>query len=219
MIRFIRHQLVRFLALLVGLEAVVVMIGWVFGIDSLTRLIPFGINMKFMTAFLFFMSAMGLYFISYAMHGDRDTSQIVLPGIVLTIFTVTVTLFASRLLGTPTGIEQIFVPQPNPIDLSADFSVFGWPSFLTLIGFTLFGLAGTISLFPSQLSRKIVSYIGICTVFIGSMAIIGYVCDVPALYYDFNSSAVPMAFNTAILFALLGAGLLVAYQDTAANEN
>ncbi|MFZ2167670.1 MAG: hypothetical protein WAV50_02235 [Minisyncoccia bacterium] len=219
MIKIIRHRLVRFLAICIGLEAVVVMTGWFFGIDQLTRLSSSGINMKFLTAFLFLFSAIGLYFISKAMRGERDILQTVLPPIVLSILTITVTLFVSRLLGTPTGIEQVFIPQPNPIDLTIDTSIQGWPSFFTLVCFILFGFAGVASLFVSRLGRAVVLFAGASIFFVGFVAVIGYVFQLHQLYYDFSGSAVPMAFNTALLFVLLGSGLCVVYQDTAQNEN
>lgn len=215
MIKIMRHRFVRLLAICIGLEASVVMIGWMFDIEVLKRLLSFGVDMKFLTALLFLLSAIGLYFISNAMRGERNIFQTVLPPIVLSILTITVTLFVSRLLSTPTGIEQIFIPQPNPIDLTIDTSTQGWPSFSTLVCFILFGFAGVASLFVSRLGRTVVLFAGIGIFFVGFVAIIGYVFQLHQLYYDFSGSAVPMAFNTALLFVLLGSGLFVVYQDTA----
>lgn len=217
MIRIIRHRLVELLASIIGLEALLVMAGWIFGIDQLMRFTSFGTNMKFMSAFLFFVSAMGLYFISRAMRGNRDVSQTALPGIVLTIFITTAILFASRLLGVSTGIERLFVTQPNPIDLTVGVSVNGLPSLSVCIGFILFGFAGVAALFPSRIGRMAISYLGILIFILGFVAIVGYVFQLPVLYYE-SSSSISMAFNTALLFVLLGTGLRIACRDTASNE-
>lgn len=210
-----RFVTVEFVAALVGTGALVVMIGWIFKTESLTRLfLPGQQNMKFVTAFLFLVSALGLYLISRAMRGNEDLPQVILPGVMLTVFVITISLYAGRLLNAPTGIEQLFVRMENPVDLSAALSTYGWPSLLSVFNFILFGFAGAISLFPDARSRRWLRYIGSLISAVGAVAVAGYVFRLPVLYYaTLGSPPIPMALVSALAFVLLGLGLVMAGRE------
>lgn len=207
MIRFFRHRAARILAGIIGIEALVVMAGWILGIDLLTRIAPFGINMKFVTAFLFLFGALELYFVSRAVQDEDDVALVLLPGISLAISLVTIALLVGRLFGTSTGIENLFVENLDPANFSGTALTGGWPSFPTLINFILLGLAGLASLFPGFFREKLLIYLGCFISLSGLIAIVGYLCNVPVLYYELSISTIPMALNTALCFALLGFGL------------
>ena len=44
---------------------------------------------------------------------------------------------------------------------------------------------------------------------LGLLSIFGYVTNIPQLYYAWEDLSTAMAFHTSILFALLGAGLII----------
>ena len=207
-----RHRIARLLAGIVGAEALVVMIGWVFGLDQLTRIVPVGINMKFITALLFLLSAVGLYLMSRVIRDGNELALVMLPGIALVIFLVTTTLLVGRLLGTPTGIENLFLNIAGPVDFSGAPSKEGWPSLFTLINFMLIGLVGVASLFPGFLRERFLTYLGYFIAAIGLVAVVGYTFGLPVLYYGISASMVPMALNTAVCFILLGFGLTQIYK-------
>lgn len=206
MLRITRHQIGRWAALLIALEAVVVMAGWIFGFEPLTRIAPVGINMKFLSAFLFLLSAFGLHLISRAIQDEDALALVLLPGISLAIFLVTATLIVSRLYGTATGVEDLFLRHSDPIDYSNIISIHGWPSMSTLVNFFLFGLVSIAALFPGALRKRIIVCSGYFIGLVGLVAAAGYLFGLPLLYFELDSS-VPMALNTALSFILLGFGL------------
>ncbi|MFA6502747.1 MAG: hypothetical protein WCT45_00630 [Candidatus Paceibacterota bacterium] len=208
MIYLIRHRTARFLAYLIGAEALVVMAGWIFTIDWMTRLVPVGRQMQFITAFLFLLSAFGLYFMSRAIQDDDKSAQLGLPGISITILLLSVTLFVGRMLGTPTGIEDLFLDRSNPVLLSLVFSTTGWPSFPTLLNFSLVGVVGVVALFPGRLRDRSLSYVGGFIVLVGVVASAGYLFSQPMLYYEFTVATPPMSLTGALLSILLGFGLM-----------
>ncbi len=206
-------KIAKLLALIIGIEACIVMIGWVFGIDALTRILPNGINMKFITAFTFFLSAIGLYYLNRRKEKNCEQSQVVLPGIALLIFLIMSALLASGLSGGQTGLESFLTHTNNPLTFGS-----GLPSIPTTINFILFGLVCVFSLFPDNGVYKRLSFFGYVILIIGIIAVIGYILNLPVLYYEFTISTVPMAFNTALTFILLGAGMLFINQAKTQNE-
>ena len=208
MIRLSHYQVTNLIAGIIGVEALVVMAGWIFGIDQLTHIAPIGGNMQFITAFLFLLSALGLFCISRVIQYEGEVARLLLPGIFLTIFLVTVTLLVGRMLGTPTGIEDLFLERLSPVYPLGSLQTAGWPSFPAMLNFILFGLAGIASLFPRSFRDRLFKYLGTIILSFGLIALIGYACNIPVLYYEWNVSAAPMALNCAVSFFLLGFGLM-----------
>lgn len=189
-------------------ESAAVMTGWILGIDWLTRLVPGGMNMKFITAFLFFISGWGLFYVS---KGIGEVAQVLLPGTALIIILISAILLSGSLSSNQTGLEHLFVQS----QYSASSLGSGSPSVFTIICFILFGLAGVFFLFPG--GRDLRKFFGYPIVIIGLAAVLGHLIQIPALYYKFNDSTVPMAVNSAIAFVLLGAGLII--NDLGKNSN
>ena len=199
------YRIITALAIIVGVEACRVILGWVFGIDWLTRITPAGINMKFPTAVSFLMSAVGLYYISRTAKDDHGTAQIVLPGIALLIFSIMSALFVSAVFGVKAGLDSPFTKEASSIYAAGA----GMPALPTMINFVLFGFACIFSLFPGGTQRRSILIAGCIIFLIGLIGMAGYILQVPRLYYELGGPFVPIAFNTAILFVLLGAGLSI----------
>jgi len=198
------RKIVTILSLVIGGEAFIVMMGWIFHIHPLTRFLANGINMKFPTAFLFLVSAVGLYFIGKEKYEDNEWAHLILPGISLFIFLISFALLGAGIFNATTGIEFLYVETgASPLDFGS-----GWPSFPTLINFILFGIVSLFALFFDTGFAK-VQFFGYVISLVGLLAILGYLLRVPALYYQFNATAIPMASNTSLLFVLLGIGLVL----------
>jgi hypothetical protein len=191
------------------------MIGWIFKIDFLTRISSNGINMKFPTALMFFFSSVGLYLIFKMVRESYEFSAIILPGIALLLFLVmgvillanftnTETGLMASLTGTQTGIENLFVIRGDPVYGAGS----GDPSILTILNFILFGCACLGALFDFVYKKKIFKIIGLFIVIISLISIIGYLFSLPILYFEINGLT-PIAFNTALMFFLLGCGLII----------
>ena len=193
---------------MIGVYALLVMGGWVFDIHELTRISSIGVSMRFITAVLFFFSTIGLYSISRAITYRDEVALLALAGVSMVILFMVTALFAGRSLGMPTGIESLFLHPHSSVDLSVSMSMQGRPSIVTLTSFALFGLVCIAALFLGDLTKKLIAYAGRIILSIGVIALAGYALNLPVLYYGTDLFAVPMALNTAVLFSLLGFGLM-----------
>lgn len=198
----------RVLAGIIGAYALIVIVGWIFDMEWLTGVFSIGIPMKFITAVLFFFAALGLYCVSRVIERGDEVAFVALPGISIAVFLVVIALFVGRALGTPTGIEDLFLHIPDPVDFSGSLLVTGRPSALTLVNFFLFGSVCVAVLFPGTLRKRLAVYVGHFIFVVGIVALVGYAFGIPALYYEASFSVVPMALNTALCFVLLGVGLV-----------
>lgn len=208
MIHLIRHRTARFLAGIIGVEALVVMTGWIFSIEWMTRIVPAGRPMQFITSVLFLLGASGLYYMSRSIQDDDEMARLVLPGISITILLVSTTLFVGRVLGTPTGIEDLFLERPGFELLTYASSTVGWPSLPSLLIFSLVGIIGVISLFSGRLRDRTILGVGGFIILTGLIASVGYLFSQPLLYYAFTASTPPMSLTSALFFLLLGFGLI-----------
>lgn len=173
-------------------------------IDALTRILPDQINMKFATAFAFFLSSIALLFIDWEIKGEREISQIVLPATTISLLLIMTALLVVRILGVHTGVEDLFVHSD-----SVKTVLPGMPAIPTMINFILFGVASILVLFESSRTKQQLSYLAIPIILIGLVACIGYLLQIPFLYYQISEASNAMAPNTAIMIVLLGLGLIL----------
>ena len=194
------QKIIIFLSALIIFNALVVITGWVFGIDRLTRFLPNQINMKFATSICFLLCGIALPFISQAVREKKEAARLILPGITMFILLIMATLLAANLLRVQTGIEGLFVK-----DLGNSQTVIpGAPAVPTMICFILFGAASMVSLFSHRNLNKLIRGFGISILLIGLVAVLGYLFNLPFLFYKFTQTTTAMALNTGVLFLLIG---------------
>jgi hypothetical protein len=70
----------------------------------------------------------------------------------------------------------------------------------------LISLVSSLSLFGRGRSVRFINILGAAVAAVGGVAVVGYLFDIPALYYNISEISTAMALNTAILFVLLGSG-------------
>jgi hypothetical protein len=198
-------KVTKILSLAVSLAGLVVMLGWIFDIPVLKSIRPNWISMKFDTAFCFLLSGISLYLIVRYQEGERDLAQIGLCITSLIIVLLMGVLFFSALLGVHTGAENLFLKE---IKVAEKTVIPGRPSLPTMVNFLLVALAGIFAILGVRPLRVILKNIGFVIAAIGSLAIIGYMINMPVLYYYIEGVNSAIAAHAAVLFILLGAGLL-----------
>ena len=193
------------LGIAVSIIGASVMVGWVTDITLLKSILPIWVTMKFSTALSFFLSGITLICINTSTLKGKVYTQIVLPITTLTILLLMTTLLASVFLGMRTGIEDLFVSETEGAIKS---TTPGRPSVGTMINFILIGVAGILTMLNIQTLRAALFFIGTVVGFLGAVAIVGYLIKVPPFYYAIEGFSSAMAFHTAILFVMMGAGLV-----------
>ena len=197
-------RFVKALSLFVAAAGLAVMAGWLFDISVLKSLTPAWVSMKFTTAVAFAASGVSLFFIVRMMEGEFDMAQVVLSLTSLTIALLMGVVFCSAVFGIPTGIENLFVKETGEVRSVVP----GRPSVPTMINFLLMALAAMLTLrHPARLLQKL-KIIGIILCLTGALAAAGYVFNLPLLYYYITGVNSAMALHTALLFVMLGTGLV-----------
>jgi hypothetical protein len=200
-----KRQIAKVLSLIVSIAAISVIIGWIFDISALKSIWPTWVSMKVDTAIAFLLSAITFYFIVRAVEGEFDKAQVALSVTCLTIILLMGILFFSALLKIHTGVEDLFVAE---LAGTAKTVTPGRPSVPTMINFMLIGFAGILTMSnPPKLQSKL-KIIGLTVAAIGALAVVGYILNAPLLYYYIEGVSSAMAYHTAVLFVLLGIGLL-----------
>jgi len=198
------NRFVKALSLFVTAAGLTVIAGWIFDIEVLKSLSPAWVSMKFSTAVAFAASGVSLFYIVRTLEGEFDNAQIVLSLASLTITLLMGLLFFSAIFGIPTGIESLFIKEANDVKSVAP----GRPSVPTMINFLLMALAAILTLqHPARLLQKL-KIIGILLGLTGALAAAGYLFNAPLLYYYIEGVNSAMALHTALLFVILGTGLL-----------
>jgi hypothetical protein len=191
------------------------MFGWIFDIDPLTRIFPDQIAMQFVTAFSFFLCSISLRNIDYALKGESEGSLLILPATTMITLLITMTVLAAGIFEVHTGITDLFISGNSPLINTVP----GMPAIPTLISFTLFCIASLFVIYGSSNLKQKIIYLGIPIILIGLIAIFGYILKMPTLYYNYSAGASPIALNTAVVFVLLGSGLMLSGNNQKNNEN
>lgn len=214
--RFDNKTLARILAGIVTLGGIIVMFGWFLDIPILTSILPQWVTMKFSTALSFFLSGITLYFIVEVIEGKEELPETVISVTVLLILALMASLLASVLVGVKSGIEDLFVKEAAD---AVRTTTPGRPSVGTMASFILMATAGILSITNSENIQKYSKRIGITIGILAIIALIGYMFNVPLLYYTVEGWSTAMAIHTALFFLLLGIGLtLLGIKDIFVNH-
>ncbi|MHB8881073.1 MAG: hypothetical protein ACYC69_06115 [Thermodesulfovibrionales bacterium] len=199
-----KRRSVKILSLIVSLTGMLVIAGWIFDISSLKSISPAWVTMKLSAAFAFLLSGIILYFIVRAIEGEFDKAQVALSITSLLIILLMGTMFLSAFLKIHTGVDDLFIKEPDGAVMTTNP---GRPSVPTMLNFIFVASAGILTILnPHNLPSKLRT-IGLTIATIGAVAVAGFVINAPLLYYFIEGINSAMAIHTAILFVLLGMGL------------
>jgi hypothetical protein len=197
--------IVKILAIIVILTSLLIMAGWIFGIPILKSLSPNWVSMKFLTAVCFLFSGAILMLFSYS---ERKTSfsETLLCFFSFAILLIMSLLIISFIFKISIGVEELFVKE----EYSAVKSLTpGMPSFPTMMNFILISLTGVLGIFIPLKIKKVQIINGVIIGLIGAVAVLGYILNIPILYYFIEKVNTGMAFHTAILFVVIGTGFFL----------
>ncbi len=191
--------------MVVGLSGILVMIGWICDIGFLKCIHHSWSSMKFDTAFCFLLSGIMLFYITRAQEGEFDKAQVVISITSLILVLIMGVLFFSSIFRIQTGAEHLFITEaPGGVKTVIP----GRPSVPTIINFLLIAVSGMLTILHVGKVRTAMIVAGLFITSAGLLAIAGYIIDFPLLYYYIEGVNSAMAFHTAILFILLGVGLI-----------
>ncbi|MDZ4163558.1 MAG: ATP-binding protein [Smithellaceae bacterium] len=195
------------ISLLVIAAGTAVMVGWVFDIPLLKSISPAWVSMKFTTALSFFLSGALLFLLINIRREESEIVRLFLQAVVFIICLIMTTHLVSLFLGAPLGVEAMFIEEKG----KAWYTVTpGQPCLLTIVNFILVALAGIGAILNLSRLPGYLRWIGGMVSAVGATALLGYLTGLPWLYFFIPGFSNAMAIHTAILFAVLGAGLVFA---------
>jgi len=179
------------------------MLGWIFDVTFLKSILPDFVTMKFITAFCFVLCGAELYFTARVVEDGSGWDSLILLFNNFLVALIMLSLVIALFFGIETGLEDLFVQEPVG---AINTVVPGRPAFLSAVNFILISLVSSLSLFGRGRSVRFINILGAAVAAVGGVAVVGYLFDIPALYYNISEISTAMALNTAILFVLLGSG-------------
>ena len=160
--------------------------------------------MKFVTAIFFILSGFTLYSLCNFIVRKSSIFYVAIFASSFIEFIFLMTLFSSIIIGIPTGIENAFSHEAY-----SQYNIPGKPSYPTIINFFFIVLVSFIALYDNKIVGKYLYFSGSIIIIVSSIALIGYIINNPLLFYTIPSINSAMAFPTAILFTLIGSGMIL----------
>jgi hypothetical protein len=198
----VEDNLIKILSIIVIAVGVIVTIGWVYDIDILKQISPAWVTMKLSTALSFLSSGFILYLMNDLRKRNSELARLLLPSPTMFVLFFMGILLVSSLIDVRTGIEDLFVKEDEAVQSVTP----GRPSIGTMVSFILIVIASLASLRNAATLNKRLSVVGLTIVVIGVLAVVGYIVNLPMLYYAVEGWSTAMALHTAFLFVLLGGG-------------
>ncbi len=170
--------------------------GWVYSIAPMKSVLPGAVEMKANTAAGLLLAACALF-----MLGNRPTQrqQRLTQALGLAITVLGLATLGEYLFGWQLGIDELLFRDTA----NAYNAIRGRMSPYSAAGFAMTGLALTVLPWPSL--RPLVKLMSLLVMAIGAISLLGYMWNASELVTD--RLLPPVALNTAIAFAVLGAGI------------
>ena len=195
-------KIISFIVISIG--TAIALFGWIFGYLEVTSIIHEGGTMKFVTAIFFILSGFTLYSLCNFIVRKSSIFYVAIFASSFIEFIFLMTLFSSIIIGIPTGIENAFSHEAY-----SQYNIPGKPSYPTIINFFFIVLVSFIALYDNKIVGKCLYFSGSIIIIVSSIALIGYIINNPLLFYTIPSINSAMAFPTAILFTLIGSGMIL----------
>jgi PAS domain S-box-containing protein len=170
--------------------AVVDLIGWIFGIEAATSVVPGLQPMRIDSAFCFLLAGFALL---GAKHQLQNPLFKIAGGLVLVI-------------GSVTFIQYLLLLTSQEAAITG-YELTGRMATGTSMGFILLGSA--LLLLTRENLRRYSQWMAVGVLLIAAVALLGYLYNLDSFYRLFLYSSMPL--NTALAFAALGIGVLFAH--------
>lgn len=201
-----KNMTIQLLAWMVLLTSILVMVGWLFGVEQLTHILPGLVSMKFTTSAIFFVTGIALLGVYAREKYDAGWTEIVLPISSLTIAIVMGVTLLSNVFDFRSGLELLFVTEGNN---AAFTSKPGTPSIGTMAAFIFIATGVFVALLEFRIRFLFYRLTGSLVAVLGGVALVGYGVDNSMLYYFVESFSSAMAVHTATLFVITGVSLIL----------
>ncbi|HEY4266481.1 MAG TPA: ATP-binding protein [Micropepsaceae bacterium] len=199
-LRDILRSVSRLIAALTAVVGLLVCLGWAAGIPALKSLFPGFPEMKVNSALAFIFAGLSLWLLNGLRFSRTAARAVALAIVVIALVTLVEYVF-----GFQAGIDQLIAA-----DRTGDSP---YPGRIPLTGAVAFALLGTAlsSVDVRQKNRWPAQWLAILVSAISFAVILGYAYDVTSIYRARVSG--PVALHGAILFFLLGFGVIFARPD------
>lgn len=205
------EQIIGGLIGIVFAVSILVMIGWIFGVDTLKSIVPGFVTMKFSTAVAFFIVGFILLGISRFFDMPYFNYGVLFFSVILLIFMGY--MMITSLLGIDSQVENLVVKEAVG---ALKTSKPGMPSAATMLNFILIAITGLLSFSSCRL--KCFKIISVIVGLMGASSILGYISNTSLMYFYIEGVSSAMALHTAFLFIFI-AIVLFLFSEISSEKN
>ncbi len=195
------------LCLTVFASSLLFLFGWAIDNKFLKSVNAAWVTMKPVTIVLFMISSAMIFLIDNPRSMKESNRQVFISFLTFCVLCILCGLCRESLETLINGHDQ-YSATSKPL----------FPSYITIFCFFLVGIRGLIYLFTSNI-KPLVRTFGFIISTIGISGVIGYLMDIPFMYFDSPRFFTGLAFQTSVLFAVLGTALLNEKRCTECHEN
>lgn len=188
----------------------IVMFGWFIDCRFIVQISSSYTSMKFITALLFFMCGfqlMNMRNLIFSGYVKRETKYIILLTISFLII-----LISTLVNVIPNIFEGLLNTLPVNVSYDPWTTIPYLPSIATVLSFAIISISQILIIFFRNKTSIVLLSSGLILNFIGSLAIIGYIFNLPTLFYT-KIAGGGMAIHSAILFSLIGILFIYFYRE------
>ncbi|MBI2631618.1 hypothetical protein HYW75_01295 [Candidatus Pacearchaeota archaeon] len=203
-------QGISYITIIVSLA---VAFGWIFDITLLKSIMPDYPPMKLVTSSSFFLAG----FITLLLQSNKARRNKVKILFLCILSLLLLLIMLIYLYNTLYDVQNL---QGNAINnLSNEgindniYTFLSRPSMISMLSFILITLVVLSNIFNLKNSEKYQIIIGIIISFLGIIAILGYIFNIPGLFYYYGQLNSGMPLHSAILFVFIGIGIYLIGKD------
>ena len=183
---------------LIGIVAILVLIGWVFDLNALKSISPTFTTMKVSAALMFVMSAVMNHTMLTWKKQLSDIRAGVMGTMMMSLLIFSLLMIMDLLTKEKMGFTEILKEDSGTI-----FTVKGGaPCIMTVLLFLVHSFTGLCYIFNTDKMPKRLIRFATITLLTAVIAIVGYVLWIPTMFYYIKHYSSAMALHSAILFIL-----------------
>lgn len=194
---------VRLISVIMIWYGLLAIVGWLFDITPFYRPLAGHGGMQLTTACLFVLCGIGIIYMQQLLGRQPDKPQVILPAVILLVFIILFIRMAASLFRVRIGIESIISNDPDKLVGRLTITPLA-----VIIGIAVFNAVALGLLYGLGRRIKVLAVAGGGLVLVVScLALLGYLIDNPLLYWRVSQVFSPLSPITAVLLAMLGAGI------------
>lgn len=192
------------ISVFVMVAAIIMLMAHIWGEDAATYVSAGSVPMSISSALAFIMAAVILIYRTRIIKNADDPGHIAIPVVSYILMLLMGTTILQNILHMYSGINVTYIFEYDELSQSHG----GGPSLVSAMLFLWIGLTNIGYSFESGNPKIMQRFTGIVMAIIGVVPMVGYLANIPVLYYEIADVSKGMSLYSSVLFFLLGIGFM-----------